>query len=150
MAKPDTLVHWLNFFIWQLATPLHPVLRNLSLRAGLVDFNQFLDGKGRQKYLLGAIHSDHSIQSLIDHLVEKGYGENVVAWQDHGEVASLRLPDGFRFQYHIRIFSDGEVRGHYEYTPEAHPHKHYYEVDMQERREYFLELLEGKIVPHSP
>ena len=147
MARPKRFSHWPRFVFWRIATPLHPLVREVSLRLGLVNFDQFLDHKGRQKYLLGTIHPDHSIEALVKHLTENGYGGNVVAWLDQGEVASLRLPDGFRYQYHIRIFFDGEVRAHYEYTPEAHPLKHYYEIDMEERREYFLRLLDGKIVP---
>jgi hypothetical protein len=141
-------LHWPRFVFWHLATPIHPFLRKASAKLGLVKFDQFLDGKGRQKFLIGTIHPDHSEESLVEHLIGLGYAGNTVAWQDSGEVASLRLTDGFRFQYHIRIFDDGEVRGHYEYTPEAHPLKHYYEVDMEERRDYFLKLLDGKIVPN--
>ena len=147
MARPRHLAHWPRFVFWQLATPLHPLMRTVSLKLGLVNFNQFLDRKGRQKYLFGTIAPNHTADALIQHLTAQGYGENVVAWKDDGEIASLRLPDGFRFQYHVRIFSDGEVRGHYEYTPEAHPRKHYYEVDMEERREYFLELFGERITP---
>jgi len=149
MARPRYLHlhHWPRFAFWQLATPIHPYLRDLSKKLGLVNFDQFVDGKGRQRFLLGLIHPEKKAEHLIEYLTSNGYGNNVVAWQDSGEIASLRLPDGFRFQYHIRIFNDGEVRGHYEYTPEAHPLKHYYEVDMQERRDYFMELLRDFIVP---
>ena len=146
MALPKDLHHWPRFFFWRLATPIHPLVRNVTARLGLINFDQFLDKKGRQKYFIGTVHPDHSIETLVQYLLGIGYGHNEVAWEDNGEVASLRLTDGFRFQYHIRIFDDGEVRGHYEYTPEAHPLKHYYEVDMEERRDYFLALLEGKIV----
>ncbi len=113
---------------------------------GLVNFDQFVDGKGRQRFLIGKVHPEKELESLVVHLISHGYGHNVVAWQDQGEVASLRLPDGFQYQYHIRLFDDGEVRGHYEYTPEAYPLKHYYEEDMEERREYFMELLKDFVI----
>lgn len=145
MARPKHIKHWPKFAFWHVATPLHPYLRDITAKLGLLDFEQFLDTKGRQRFLIGTIHPDHSIDTLISHLTSEGYGDNVVAWKDNGEVASLRLPDGFRYQYHIRVFNDGEIRGHYEYTPEAHPLKHYYEVDMEERRDYFHELLRGFI-----
>src|ERR1043166_1702968 len=135
MARPKHLHHWPKFVFWRIATPFHPLLRDVSVKLGLVDFDQFVDNKGRQIYLVGTLRPENSVENLVEYLTEKGYGHNAVAWQDTGEVASLRLPDGFRFQYHIRIFDDGEVRGHYEYTPEAHPLKHYYEVDMEERRD---------------
>jgi hypothetical protein len=147
MARPSHITHWPKFAFWHIATPLHPYLREISVKLRIVDFDQFLDQKGRQRFLLGTLRPEKTTTHLIEHLTLQGYGENVVAWKDNGEVASLRLPDGFRFQYHIRIFDDGEVRGHYEYTPEAHPLKHYYEVDMEERRDYFLELLHEFIFP---
>src|SRR5262249_32990634 len=139
------LVHWPHFVFWRIIGPLHPGMRRLSAKLGLVDFDQFLDGEGRQRFLLGTIAQGQDAESLVNHLVENGYGVNSLAWEDAGEVASLRLSDGFRYQYHIRIFSDGEVRGHYEFTPEAHPWKHYYEEGMVPRREYFEELLGDRL-----
>jgi len=146
-VRPQSVRHWPKFVFWRIATPFHPILRDVSVKLGIVDFEQFLDHKGRQKFLVGTIAPEHSVETLVEHLTGSGYGHNQVAWTDSGEVASLRLPDGFRYQYHIRIFSDGEVRAHYEYTPEAHPLKHYYEVDMEERRDYFLGLMQDFIVP---
>ena len=147
IARPRRAHHVPNFIFWVLALPLHPLMRELSHKLGFIDFGRFLDGKGRQKFLLGTIHPNYTVEKIIEHLVENGYGHNAIAWPDRGEVASLRLTDGFRYQYHVRIFEDGEVRGHYEYTPEAHPLKHYRETDMEKRTAYFLTLLEGKIVP---
>ena len=146
-VRPARLSHWPKYAFWRIAAPLHPYIRDLSVRLGLVDFDQFLDHKGRQKFLLGMLAPSVSADDIVEYLMECGYGHNHVAWEDNGEVASLRLADGFRYQYHIRIFSDGEVRGHYEHTPEAHPLKHYYEVGMEERRDYFLAVLGEHIVP---
>lgn len=144
-ARPSRVVHWPHFIFWRMITPLHPGMRRLSARLGLIDFNQFLDGQGRQRFLLGTIAPEHNIDTIIEHLVQNGFGHNTLAWEDTGEVASLRLSDGFRFQYHVRIFSDGEVRGHYEFTPEAHPWKHYYEEGMVPEREYFEQLLGDRL-----
>jgi hypothetical protein len=145
MALPSTVRHWPLYLFWRLVTPIHPPLRDLSRWLGLATLERFVDEKGRQKFLLGTVHPEHSAESVVDHLIEKGYGHNIVAWLDRGEVASLRLLDGFHYQYHIRLFEDGEIRAHYEHTPEAHPFKHFYETGLEERREYFLELLEGKM-----
>ena len=147
MVFPESLVDRLKYLFWLLYTPVHPYLRDAVVRLGLVNFDQFLDAKGRQKFLVGVTAPGVSVTDLIEHLVQYGYGNHFVAWKDDGEVASLRLPDNFSYQYHIRIYSDGEVRAHYELSPEAYPMKHYYEVGMEERREHFLELLGGKITP---
>jgi hypothetical protein len=147
MAPPTALRHWPLFYFWKLVTPLHPPLRDLSRWLGLATFERFIDEKGRQKFLLGKVHPEHTIESIVAHLVDKGYGHNIIAWLDRGEVASLRFLENFHFQYHIRIFEDGEIRAHYERTPEAHPLMHFYEADFEERREYFMKLLEGKMIP---
>jgi hypothetical protein len=59
------------------------------------------------------------------------------------------LVEDFDWQYHLRIFHDREVRGHYEYTPESYPLRHLKKVNMQHRREEFLHILGGWIVPHE-
>ncbi len=76
-------------------------------------------------------------EAVVQRLLDSGFGNNFVAWQDDGEIASLRMADGVTQQYHVRIFADGEVRGHHELTPESHPLKHYKEEGMEPRQEYF-------------
>jgi hypothetical protein len=52
----------------------------------------------------------------------------------------------FKHQYHLRVFKDGEVRGHYEYTPECHPIWHLQKVGQEPRREELLGFLGDWIV----
>lgn len=49
------------------------------------------------------------------------------------------------FQYHIRLFEDREVRGHYEYSSEGNPFAHVNESTFEKRTNYFKELLNGFI-----
>ena len=86
----------------------------------------------RQEYLLGRVDTEH-IQALTAHLYTWGFEDMVFAWVDNGQITSLRKMDGLYFQYHVRIFNDGEVRGHYEYTPEAAPLKHLRRVGREAR-----------------
>jgi hypothetical protein len=149
MVLPDTLFERIKYAFWRVYTPFHPWVRDMSLRVGIVTKESKAARFGaRQKFLLGTIAPAETIESVIAHLVGKGYYNHFVAWEDEGEIVSLRYAEDFAHQYHIRIFEDGEVRGHYEYTPECHPIMHYYERGCFEPRvEEFLKILEDKIIP---
>lgn len=45
-----------------------------------------------------------------------------------------------------RVFADGEVRGHYEYTPECAPLSHMKKIGMEDRRHEFLALMSDRII----
>lgn len=141
MAHPESLLDYVKYLVWWLYTPLHPYVRDMSLMFGIVEH------EGRQNYLLGKLHPERRLQDLAQHLVTHGYGNHFVAWEDTDEILSLRRVDGFRRQYHIRIFGDGEVRGHYEYTPEYRPLQHLFQVGFEDRSEEFIKMLDGWIVP---
>lgn len=138
---PRHPVDYLKYAFWRLVTPFHPHVRDLLL------YMRLLRHEGRQNYLLGRLAPNQNIENFIEFLLEKGYGNHFIAWTDDGQVASLRYAPDFKYQYHIRIFNDGEVRGHYEYTPEAHMVWHMQEVGMEPRREEFLKLFGDRIIP---
>ena len=73
---------------------------------------RLLRTQGRQNYLLGKLAPGESIESFVEFLLDKGFGNHFVAFDDEGQVASLRYTPDFKHQYHVRIFKDGEVRGH--------------------------------------
>lgn len=137
----QNLEYQLKFVFWRCITPFHNPVRDLLLHTG------FIAHGGRQRYLLGHLAPHATLESLVEHLLAHGWGNHFIAWEDDGQVISLRKTDGFRRQYHLRVFADGEIRGHYEYTPESHMVWHMQEVDMEERREEFLELLKEHVVP---
>ena len=101
----------------------------------------------RQNFLLGTLHPEREIRHLAEYLIARGYRTHHVAWRDPDQSLSLRLVVDFEWQYHMRIYSDGEVRGHYELTPESYPWKHLKKVNMEDRREEFLRHLENWIIP---
>lgn len=138
---PDSYKDFYKFLFGRLYVPFHPWVRD-----ALVNL-RVLHHSGRQEYLLGRLAPGVSERDLVLHLLEAGYANHFFAWKDSGEMVSLRRLESFQFQYHIRIFEDGEVRGHYEYTPEAHPVYHMKELHMEPRRDYFLHLLGNKIIP---
>ena len=103
--------------------------------------------KGRQKYHIGWLAPGKTIEDLKKHLHDKwGFGNNFIAWIDEDQVLSWRKLTDFQDQYHLRIYKDGEVCGHYEFTPEAHPLEHIEERGEVDRREDFLKFLGDFIV----
>ncbi|OQW53490.1 MAG: hypothetical protein A4S09_07790 [Proteobacteria bacterium SG_bin7] len=64
-----------------------------------------------------------------------------VAWNDPGQILSLRKIDGRDHQFYIRLFSDGKIRTHHELLTEAHPLGHIVGADFTPNKDYFLPLL---------
>ncbi len=143
MVYPDSLLHRVKYYFWYYYTPYHPTVRDSVIALSLIK------NRGRQPFLLGTIAPRLSIEEFVAFLVEHGFGYHRVAWEDDGEVVSLRRVQDFEFQYHLRIFEDREVRGHYEYTPECYPLWHLWDVGREDRREEFLSLLGKRIIPHT-
>lgn len=144
MIWPDSYIDRFKYVIWRLYTPYHSFFRDTATSLGIVRH------EGRQNYLLGRIAPGQTVQEFVEYLISKGYANHFVAWKDDGEVVSLRFVRDFKYQYHVRVFQDGEVRGHYEYTPECHLVWHMQEVDMEQRRDEFLKLMGSRLVVHKP
>lgn len=103
--------------------------------------------KGRQPYHIGWLAPGKNLQDLEKHLHEQwGFGNHFVAWTDKGQVLSWRKLVNFDFQYHLRVFRDGEIRGHYEFTPESKPVAHFVETEEEARISDFKKFLGGYIV----
>ena len=141
MAYPQSHGDRLKYWFWKFYTPFHAPVRDTSLALGIVRH------EGRQDFLLGTLHPERSAYEFVQFLVEQGFGNHFIAWKEDDQLVSLRRTTDFKYQYHVRIFTDGEVRGHYEYTPECHPLLHLREVGMENRADEFLELVREWIVP---
>jgi hypothetical protein len=130
--------------------PVHPLVRTVAVRAGLSsEYFVRSERTGRQPFLIGHIAPGASVEDFVEHLVSQGFGNHFIAWLDQGEVASLRLVENFVYQYHVRIFEDGEVRGHYEFTPECHPIKHLRARGQEHRLEAFRAFFGNFVAPVS-
>jgi len=140
MVYPTALTDRIKYAFWRIYTPYHSWVRDTATKARIVRH------EGRQDFLFGVIAPHLTVQEFVMSLIEKGFGNHFVAWKDDGELVSLRYVKDFAFQYHLRIFVDREVRGHYEYTPEYRPVAHIREVGMLERKEDFLIFLQDQIV----
>jgi hypothetical protein len=95
----------------------------------------------RQDFLIGKIIDKDKIPELVNYLKEKNFEPAILAWKDPGEVIGLRKIDNKKYQYHLRIFEDLELRGHYEFSSESNPWGHVTSKVFEERKEYFQELL---------
>ncbi|MDE1966344.1 MAG: hypothetical protein KGI41_03850 [Patescibacteria group bacterium] len=150
MVYPDTFFDRVKYVGWRFYTPFHPFFRDIFVWLGIqyvLRKLRILRYRGRQDYLLGTLAPDESFREFIAFLLGEGYGNHFIAWKDDGQVASLRKTLDFRYQYHIRIFADGEVRGHYEYTPECRPWLHLKSVGQEPAHDVFEELLRGRVLP---
>ena len=141
MVRPEAIIDRAKYAFWRFYTPYHAAVRDTLLSVGVVSH------EGRQNFLLGHLAPGKKIKDFTSFLIERGYGNHFIAWKDDGEVVGLRYVENFVYQYHIRIFKDGEVRGHYEYTPECHPWWHYKAFGQVSRRDEFLDFLSDWIVP---
>ncbi len=143
MVFPKELTHRLKYLIWSLYSPIHPTIRD---GAGAL---RIMKNRGRQPFCLGTIAPHLSIEEFVAHLTEHGYAYHRVAWEDDGEIVSLRLVKDFMYQYHVRIFEDRMVHGHYEYTPECYPLLHLWDVDREDRRGEFMALVGDRLIAHT-
>lgn len=121
----------MNFF-WNGVYKIYPPLLRVLEKIRIHNF--------RQDFLVGILKRDSNHLELRAFLVEEGFEEAILAWKDPGELLSMRKIDNEIFQYHVRIFSDGEVRCHYEYSSEGNPWGHIFEIRFEAQKEYFQEL----------
>ena len=144
MVFPPETWNRVKYVFWRCYTPFHPLVRDTALALGVVRHDE------RQDYLLGTIADGQDLEDFVNHCLSLGYGNHFIAWRDKDEVLGLRLVENFTYQYHIRVFTDGEVRGHYEFTPECYPILHMKKIGQEDRRHVFYEHLGKRIVPSPP
>jgi hypothetical protein len=136
-----TLAEKLKQKIWDFIYGFFLPFRKFLLRIGIIWHK-----KGRQKYHIGWLARGKTLEELEKHLHEKwGFGNHFIAWVDEDQVLSWRKLTDFQDQYHLRVYKDGEICGHFEFTPEAHPLEHLEEKGEREAKEDFLKFL-GKFV----
>lgn len=123
--------------IWDAVYSVFLPIRTFLFKAGLIWHK-----KGRQRYHIGWLAPGKTLDDLKKHLHEAwGFGNHFIAWVDEDQVMSWRKLTDFEDQYHLRVYKDGEIRGHYEYTPEAHPLEHMEEKGEGDTTKEFLKFL---------
>ncbi len=96
---------------------------------------------GRESYNLGytmrtSIDRQIDINIYEAKLISLGYQPNYFSFADEGQITSMRKmyvdPQGFWRQIHVRVHSDGEIRGHDELCYEESVIDHVNGVDGKE------------------
>ena len=127
----------IKYRTWHFIYKFFPTVQKSLLKFGLIHHENL-----RQKYHVGWLTEGKTLEALKTHLNDKwGFGNHFIAWTDPDQVLSWRKFADFQNQYHLRVFSDGEIRGHFELTPEAHPLEHLEEKGEREAKEDFLKFL---------
>ncbi len=120
---------WIWRFVYKVWPPVLRVLEKLK-------FHNY-----RQEWLIGYFGEKYCKSDLVKLLEKNGFENAILTWKDPGEVLSMRKVDKKIFQYHIRLFDDGEIRVHYEYSSEGGPWKHCVEDGFKPCEGYFKKLL---------
>lgn len=133
-----TIRRWKLKF-WRKFAPRYRPLINTLVKYHL------LYHKGRQRYAIGRLAPGKTTAELQNYLHAQGFEHCLLAWVDEGEILSLRKVDQEVFHYHLRVFKDEEIRGHYEYMGEHYAIRHVLEWGLESRTEEFKHMLEGWI-----
>jgi hypothetical protein len=120
--------------VWKINYKIYPYLRDFIL------FTRLWKHTGRQNYHLGYVKDNISEKEIMKKFNKFGFEHSICSWIDDGEVLSMRKIKG-DFQYHIRLFNDGELRGHYEFSPERSPIGHLSEKVFLPKKNYFLNII---------
>lgn len=134
-------------FFWRFLAPKWAPLRDFLLKVGIIWHEP-----GRQRFHLGWLREDKTPDEFMHHLKDAGFHNHALAWVDEEEYFGLRMEakDNADFQYHVRLFDDREVRGHYEVMTEVSWYKHFWEVGMEARKEDFTKFLGDWVVFEKP
>ncbi len=137
---PVTFRDKIKSTFWAFVAPFWPAFVHLARLFGFKPYGE------RQPYSLGFLAPGKKPEDFHRYLLSLGFVEDALAWIDDDQWQSLRQFEGFSHQRHLRIYKDGEVRAHYELTPEHDPIGHLRDGDTHELSEEFMKLLEGWVV----
>lgn len=139
-----TFLERLKSLIWKLYEPLFPTTRDTLVFLGYTYYNH------RQPFNLGWLKPGATARQVRSVLLKAGFSDDYLAWIDPNETLSMRKLVDRIYQYHIRVFIDGEIRGHHEFSTESHPLKHLFEKGMTTGEEYLKPLLQSLLVSERP
>jgi len=99
---------------------------------------------GRQRYPLGTVPAVNLYPLWSYFIYSLSYQDNYLAYVDKDEyfsIRALREYNSLQYQIHLRGYTDGEIRGHFEITPEEDWREHKDGTTMREIPEPDLSLI---------
>ena len=105
-------------------------------------FLKIIGSKKRESFSIGWLAEGKTLEELRAYLHrEWGFGGNFSTHVDKGEVLNWRklMEDGR--QYHLRVYDDGESRGHVEMSPEKNVVSHITGSGKSDARYEFVNFL---------
>lgn len=132
---------------WKFLAPHWGPIRDFLLKIGIIWHEP-----GRQRFHLGWLREDKTPDEFMHHLQDIGFHNHSLAWVDEDEYFGLRRDseENEDFQFHVRLFNDREVRGHYEYKTEAIWYKHFWEIGMESRKDDFIKFVGDWLTSEKP
>ena len=124
---------------WKAAYVCYPYIRDFLLLTRIMQHN------GRQNFHIGFLKEGKTVHDLKKLLAKTGFEKSVLAWIDDDEVLSMRKRTSGIYQHHVRLYTDREVKGHYEYAPESKPRKHLKGIMFEPEKIFFEKLLGGVV-----
>ncbi len=94
----------------------------------------------RQEFLVGRLPNGVTHDKFQKFLAGRGFETISISWIDPGEKVNVRKRVDGEKQYHVRLFNDGEIRGHLEYAPESRPLAHLLEWGFEPAHDYLAGL----------
>lgn len=137
------LFNSIKYSVGNFLQPIWPFFRDALVKSGIIHHY------GRQPFLFGKLKNGLTKDDFLKFAESIGFHNHFIAWKDDKEIFSVRRLDqkDERFQFHVRLFQDGELRGHREYSPEISPYKHFYEIGFTnpstELSAWFAPILES-------
>lgn len=124
--------------------PIFPYLRTAFIRFGLIKQPEM-----RQPFVLGRLREGATVEEFRFKLRSQKFFREKMAFIDPDEILGMRKldPKNPTYQYHVRVYRDNEVRGHYEKTPEDFPIDHFREVGFGPRNNDFMKMFGAYIEP---
>ncbi len=96
----------------------------------------------RQSYPIGWLAEGKGLEDLRIYLHrEWGFGGNFDSFIEKSEVLNWRKLTEDGKQYHLRVYEDGEIRGHLEMSPEKNKISYALGGGKSDAREEFLKFL---------
>jgi len=121
--------------LWSLVYSIYPPILRLLEKTGL--------HKEHKDFRIGVVKDISGARAFLEN---QGFEDAILAWKAKGEVVSMRSIYNGRFQHHIRVFENGVVKGHKEYSPEGNPLGHIFNKYLEPDHDFVTVILKDHLL----